>query len=156
MLKLIPSSDCSHAREALSARLDGELSELEGAGLDGHLRACAECSAFARELQALSLGLHAAALEQPRIEIFVPLRRRPLAGLRTAAAAAAIVAVAAGSAFAVGGLVGNHGRPGIAVTGIPGSDFLAVHTDSAEQHALAMARNLGPSEPLRVGGVIAV
>jgi predicted anti-sigma-YlaC factor YlaD len=156
MLKLIPSSDCSHAREAVSVRLDGELSELEEAGLDGHLRACADCSAFARELQALGRELHAAALEQPGIQIFVPVRRRPLAGLRTAAAAAAIVAVAAGSAFAVGGLVGNHGRPGLAMTGIAGSDFLAVHTDSAEQHTLAMARNLGPTEPLRVGGVIPV
>lgn len=157
MLKAIPPSECMRARESVSARLDGELSELEAAGLDDHLRACAECSADARELHALSVELRAASLEQPQIEVFVPARRRPLVRLRTAAAAAAIVAVAAGSAFAVGGVVGVHGGPAaITLTGAAGSDFLSIQADSNEQHILAMVRHLAPSEPLRVGGVIAV
>jgi predicted anti-sigma-YlaC factor YlaD len=39
---------CEECREAVSARLDGELTELGAAGLDVHLLACAECRAFER------------------------------------------------------------------------------------------------------------
>jgi len=142
MLRAIPPSECMRARESVSARLDGELSELEAAGLDKHLHACAECSAFARELHALSAELCAAPLEQPKITVFAPARRRPLVRLQTAVAAAAIVAVAAGSSFTV--------------TGTAGADFLSLQADSNEQHILAMRRRLEPSDSLRSGRVIAV
>jgi predicted anti-sigma-YlaC factor YlaD len=145
------------ARESVSARLDGELSELEAAGLDNHLRACAECSAFARELHALSAELCAAPLEQPKITVFAPARRRPLVRLQTAVAAAAIVAVAAGSSFAVGRVVGVHGGPtATTVIGTAGADFLSLQADSNAQHILAMRRRVEPSDSLRSGRVIAV
>src|SRR5882757_7711975 len=111
MLSAIPPSDCQSARESISAGLDGELSELEVAGLDKHLRDCAECTAFAAQLHALHSELCAAPLEQPQIQVFVPLfvpARRSLGRLRAAVAVAALVAVAGGSSFAAGRVVGAH------------------------------------------------
>ena len=155
MLNLTPSK-CASARESLSRRLDGELSELEAARLDDHLRDCAECSAYARELHAIAIELRSAALEQPKIMVFVPARRRPLVRAQTAGAAAAIVAVAAGSSFAIGRVVGVHGwRTATTVTGTAGAG-LSVQADSAEQHRLAMVRRPAPGNSLRVGRVIAV
>ncbi len=142
------------ARESVSARLDGELSELEAAGLDDHLRGCVDCSAFARELHALGAQLRAAPLERPEIEVFVPARRRPLVRLQTAAAAAAIVAVAAGSSFAVGRVVGVHGASRGSAVGTVPADFLSLQADSTEQHILAMLPRLAPVSTL--GRVIAL
>jgi predicted anti-sigma-YlaC factor YlaD len=144
------------ARESVSARLDGELSELEAAGLDDHLRACADCSAFALELHALSSGLRAATLEQPRIAAFAPARRRPIVRLQTAAAAAAIVAVVAGSSFAVGRVVGIHGAGHGGLVGAVAADSLSVQADSTRQHVLAMLPRLAPVRTLRGGRLIAV
>ncbi|HEV7133522.1 MAG TPA: zf-HC2 domain-containing protein [Gaiellaceae bacterium] len=154
MLRALPPDECSRARESVSARLDGELSELEAAGLDDHLRACAECSAFARELHALGSALRTASLEQPRIQVFATARRRPLVRLQTAAAAAAIVAVAAGTSFAAGRLLGVHGTPPSA-GGVP-AEFLSVRADSTRQHVLALLPRLVEERQLRVGRDIAL
>src|SRR4051794_14748864 len=131
MLSAIPPNECARARESISAGLDDALSDFEAAGLDAHLRGCAECSAFARQLHALHSVLCAAPLEQPKVQGFVPARRRPLVRLQTVAAAAAIVVVAAGSSFAVGRVVGAHGRStAAALTRTAGSDFLSIQADS--------------------------
>src|SRR5262245_9022317 len=107
MMSSMPS-DCTKAREAASALADGELSELEAVQLDGHLRSCPDCEAFAASVTALAARLRGADLEQPVLPAFVPRRRRPAAfRLQTAAAAVALVA-AAGSAFAVGHVVGSQ------------------------------------------------
>lgn len=155
MLSLVPPTDCARAREAASARLDDELSELEVAVLDHHLRACTECSAFVRELHALSSSLRRATLEQPQIEVFAPARRRPLLPLRAATAAAAIVALVTGFAFVVGRVAGVHGAPKVTLTGTA-ADFLSVQADSNEQHLLAMVRQPEPRDSLRFGHTTAV
>jgi predicted anti-sigma-YlaC factor YlaD len=54
MLRPVPPSDCDRARQAASAAVDGELSELERVILDAHLAVCPECEAFAGELQSLA------------------------------------------------------------------------------------------------------
>jgi len=145
MLRALPPDECTRARESLSARLDGELSELEAAGLDDHLRACAECSAFARELHALGTALRAAPLEQPRIQVFASARRRPLVRLQTAAAAAAIVAVAAGSSFAVGRAIGVHGASHRRAAT---TEDLSLRADSVQQHILALLPRFAPTSTL--------
>ncbi len=154
MLNLIPPSKCASAREALSCRLDGELSEHEAARLDDHLRDCAECSAYARELHAIAIELRSAPLEQPKIMVFVPARRRPLVRLQTVAAAAAVVAVAAGSSFVVGRAVGvhdtGHSRSVRTVT----ADAISIRADSTRQHVLAMLRRSEPVGEVRVGQTI--
>ena len=42
MLSQVPPNDCLRARESISARLDGELSELGVARLAAHLRGCTD------------------------------------------------------------------------------------------------------------------
>lgn len=65
MLTPVPTSDCLLAREAASARLDGELSELETARLELHLRDCAACSAYASELDTIAVRLRTAPWSRP-------------------------------------------------------------------------------------------
>jgi predicted anti-sigma-YlaC factor YlaD len=48
--------DCTTAREALSARLDGELSPVMGAALDEHLSGCAACTAADGALARVTRG----------------------------------------------------------------------------------------------------
>jgi anti-sigma factor RsiW len=108
MLTPVPPTACARAREAASARLDGELAELQEAQLAAHLRSCPECEAYAAAIGEVSRQLSAAPLAQPAGAMFVPQRRRR-AGFVPAAAAAAIVVAVAGSSFAVGGVLGSQG-----------------------------------------------
>ena len=107
MLQTIPPSDCLTAREAASARADGELSSLDAARLDAHLRGCGDCRAFAGSLAGLSALLGGADLEQPSAPVFVQRSRRPVLRMN-AAAAAVTIALAAASSFAVGHFVGSE------------------------------------------------
>lgn len=111
MLRLLPSGDCIEAREAISARLDGELGELDAARLDGHLRACPECTAFAAEAAAGAALLRDAALEQPPAWTWAEpaATRRRFGGVAGAVAAAAVVvAAAAAPSFLLGRTLGQQ------------------------------------------------
>ena len=109
MLTPVPPSDCTRARESASARLDGELVELQAAQLEAHLRSCPECQAYADGIAASTRLLRAAALDQPASAMFTPMpQRRRRIGVLPAAAAAAIVIAVAGSSFAVGGMLGRQ------------------------------------------------
>ncbi len=107
-----------HERERLSAYLDGELRPAERAGVEAHLAACPECTAFLAELAAVdetAASLPAAAPEgyfdnfparvrarlQPR-RAALPVRRVPV--WTWAAAAALLLAV-------ITPLTLRHGRP---------------------------------------------
>jgi len=105
MLTPVPDSACTKAREAVSARLDGELNELDAHRLDQHLQGCPACRAFAAGVSAVALELRTAEPVAVPEGIFVPHRRRvaaPLAGV----AAALLIAAATGSSFLVGHLLG--------------------------------------------------
>lgn len=54
---------CDQAREALSARLDGELPQLDDPTLDAHLDSCAACQSHARALAGLHRSLRVRAAE---------------------------------------------------------------------------------------------
>jgi predicted anti-sigma-YlaC factor YlaD len=105
------------AREAASARLDGELVELHAVQLEAHLRVCPDCRSFADGIAATGSLLRRAALDMPSEPMFVPIeaRRRRFAAVPAAVAAAIVVAVAA-SSFAVGGLLGRQGSKAPAPT----------------------------------------
>ena len=89
---------CERARAWASLRVDGELSELQSALLDAHLRRCPTCREFARGAEDLAAALASARLEQPaQLELVLPPRGRLRALGRTALAAGtvAIASVAA-------------------------------------------------------------
>jgi len=118
MLTPVPPTECTRAREAASARLDGELSELELAQLDIHLAGCLDCADYARLIAATTAQLRAADVVQPEEPILVPRLRRRLR-IVPAAAAAAVIAGVAASSFALGGALGSHspqGRPSATTT----------------------------------------
>ena len=56
--------NCEQALAAISARLDGELSEAESRELDAHLVSCASCRALAKELTELEAGLDLLPMEE--------------------------------------------------------------------------------------------
>ena len=121
MLSPVPNSDCDRAREGASARLDGELGQLDAARLEAHLAVCAECRAFAERIRTATVQVRKAPLEPAPAEVFVAHRRsfvRPR--VATAAAATLLVAAAAGSSFLLGQQVGaraGHVRTVVAAAG---------------------------------------
>jgi predicted anti-sigma-YlaC factor YlaD len=138
------------AREAASARLDGEASELDAARLEAHLLACPGCRAYAWGIAGVAAELRAAPLERPRAELGmsslgVPRRRRM--PVSAAAAAVALVAAVTGISFAVGSVFGAHAVP--SSTAARTTDAVFVHQDSTQQHLLAMlnASKLVPPPP---------
>jgi len=88
---------CARARFWASLRLDGELSELEGALLDAHLGRCDDCRAVADGFGAAA-GLLRATPEEPIAPVAVDLPRSPRRLLATVAVAALLLlGVIAGS-----------------------------------------------------------
>jgi hypothetical protein len=98
-LHVTRSRACDQARALVSLRLDDELSELEQALLDAHLGACAACTSFAADVEAVTTQLRRAPLVGLDRALTLPAapRRAYLRGLQTAAAGAvAAAAVVAG------------------------------------------------------------
>jgi hypothetical protein len=98
---------CARARFWTSLRLDGELSELEGALLDAHLAQCPDCGAFTASAEASTAALRDAAPDVvAHIAVTLPASpRRVFAGV----VAAAVVV----SAALLGGLGdGSHPTQG--------------------------------------------
>src|SRR5689334_11153931 len=79
---------CARARFWVSLRVDGELSELEGALLDAHLGRCPDCAEFAAGTAVSTDWLRSAELERPApFTVAVPKSpRHAVAGLVAAAA----------------------------------------------------------------------
>jgi predicted anti-sigma-YlaC factor YlaD len=97
------------ARESVSGGLDGELSELERAWLDAHLRSCAGCSVWADEVAVATAELRRAPLA--RLERVPELpRRRRLVSARAAAAVTAAAAAVVVAGISAGGLLTPSGR----------------------------------------------
>jgi predicted anti-sigma-YlaC factor YlaD len=150
MLTPLPPSDCQRAREAVSAQLDGELSEVGSARLSAHLRDCTACAGYAVEAAAISTRLRAAPLERPTTPIELPSRRRT-PGVRVAATAA-VAAAAALASVTLGDSLSSSHQPGRTAT-------LALMAPSLEQdvvnqHILAMERRLPLDPAIRVGRIV--
>jgi predicted anti-sigma-YlaC factor YlaD len=67
---------CERARQWISLRADGELSDFEGFMLAAHQRRCAECRAFGESVDVMSAALREATQEPFLQRIEVPPRRR--------------------------------------------------------------------------------
>jgi anti-sigma factor RsiW len=128
--------ECERMREAVSAQLDGELSELEAIRLRTHLEACASCREFEASAGFSTTALRAAPLEPLTQPIALPSRRRVSVHFRVpAAAAAAVLMVAAGGVFE-----SLHG--GAAIRGSRASD--AAYNNRLDMRQIALqqqARN---------------
>jgi anti-sigma factor RsiW len=99
---------CSRAREWVSLRLDGELSELERLLLWRHLARCAECHAFSESVEATTRAIRETPQERPSRSLEpAPRPARPHARRRLAVAAIVVGAAAAGAVAGV--LVGSGG-----------------------------------------------
>ena len=109
----------AHERERLSAYLDGELAPAERAGVEAHLAACAECTAFLAELAAVDEAAAALPAEAPAgyFETF-PARlrlrlepRKPAAPVRRLPSWTWAVAAALVLAVVTPLTLREHGRP---------------------------------------------
>lgn len=154
MLIPVPPSECMRAREAVSGRLDGELSELEEARLGVHLRRCPACREFAAQAAALADELRRAPLERPAAAIFAPRRRTRVSALRMQAAAAAAVAVAATGSLVLGRMVGGGGGELQFTSSAPAGDVGSARADSAEQRLLALLPRAPRNVLVRNGGAV--
>ena len=132
----VRSAPCDRARNWVSLRLDGALSELESALLDRHLAGCAECRRFDADVAASTARLRAAPLETPVAQFGLPARSRrgrlvALQGVGTiaAAVAAALTLVSGGSRPAPPAQGAAAGGPALAVAAAPRSpdNTLGVH-----------------------------
>ena len=119
------TTSCEQAGQWISLRLDGELSELEQAGLDRHLDHCAGCSARAAEWAGIAQLLRSAPLVEFERELARAgsRGRRVLVPARSAAFAAVLSAAAAAVAFV---LLGTSGAAQ------PGRNALQFRSHSAE------------------------
>ena len=79
--------NCEQALEAISARLDGALSEEENWELETHLASCASCRALLKELTELEEGLETLPVEAP--ETLAPSVMRTIRAEKAAQAAPA-------------------------------------------------------------------
>jgi anti-sigma factor RsiW len=88
---------CARARFWASLRIDGELSELEGALLDAHLVRCADCSALAEGFTASAVALRSAPLLRVApVALDLPRSSRRLLALIAVAAVLVLGAVTGG------------------------------------------------------------
>jgi predicted anti-sigma-YlaC factor YlaD len=117
---------CERARLWASLRLDGELSELEGALLNAHLVRCAGCRAVADGFDASTTALRAAPLQR-LTPVDVDLPRSPRRLLATIAVAAVLVL-----GVITGGLVRGQ-----------------VSHDSSKPRAVAVVANFETPDQLR-------
>jgi anti-sigma factor RsiW len=103
------SHRCDRARAWASLRVDDELSQLESALLDAHLRECATCRAFAARIAASTAAVRKAGLQQLPHPVLVSVpRRRAHRGVAGAfVAAAMLAATAAGAVFGLHSLGGH-------------------------------------------------
>src|SRR3712207_5392216 len=92
---LAKTTRCIRAREQLSLRLDGVLSEFENELLNAHLAPCDDCRQFEREIAEGTEWQPAEPLEPLARDVALPLRRGRgvLRGVQAVAAAAAVAAV---------------------------------------------------------------
>jgi len=148
MSSSVVPEECGRARESISARLDRELSELDSAHLDAHLRRCPACSAHARDVSGLTVTLREAPLERPGLEVWVPQRRRAIALHRLPLRAAAAAAVVAALSFVAGHYAGSGVTRTITVTRPVAS---SPNADLLDRQVLAMVRQ-GPSKRIPPSG----
>ena len=104
---------CERARQWVSQRLDGELSQIESARLDRHLARCTGCAVFARRVEQVAVAVRSLPLARPSHPVSFPAMHGPrLSTSRLLAVGACVAVVVAGVAS---GLVASGGQPGAGI-----------------------------------------
>jgi len=139
---------CERARQWSSLRLDGELSELEGALLEKHLETCGSCVSFAERLTATALSLRTTPPEAPRFSFQIPKRTRvPFPASRRVAVAA--IAAALGLGSLVGSMLQRQPAANPAPEG-PQISFLT--RDVSQLRQIPRGTHVAPPAPARDPG----
>ncbi len=114
---------CDRAREWVSLRLDDEISELEDALLEAHLRRCGACREYEASIRGAVLSLRARPLERMDQPIVVSGRRRallrPAAVARVAAVVAAVIGVTTVLSTQAAKGPASHGSNTVPVASVP-------------------------------------
>lgn len=71
---MAPGRQCGRCREWVSLDLDAELSEFEAVVMRRHVRSCADCRSFARELSAATALVRDTAPAEPEAAVTLPPR----------------------------------------------------------------------------------
>jgi hypothetical protein len=138
---------CERARQWSSLRLDGELSELEGALLDKHLGTCGSCFAFDARLRATATSLRTTPPEPPRVRFQVPERTRVRFPASRRLAVAAIAA-----ALALGSLVGSMLHRPAANPAPEGPQISLLTRDMSQLRQIPRGKHIAPPAPAREPG----
>jgi predicted anti-sigma-YlaC factor YlaD len=138
---------CERARQWSSLRLDGELSELEGALLDKHLETCGSCVSFDERLTATALSLRTTPPEPSRIHFQIPKRTRvPFPASRRVAVAAIAAALALGS------LVGSMLQRPAPTPAPQGPQISLLTRDVTQLRQIPRGKQIVPPAPARDPG----
>jgi anti-sigma factor RsiW len=136
---------CERARTWAALQPDGELSTFEQRLLRSHLDRCAECSAFAARVAAVTTAVRAAPLEPLAHPVSMPgmLRRRArrFAPRRVVYPAAAAVAAAA-FVLSIGSAVSVSGGEGLTTAAAPILVFVDSNDDRRENLDMRQLRRL--------------
>jgi predicted anti-sigma-YlaC factor YlaD len=121
---------CRRAREWVSLRLDGELSELERLLLRRHLARCEGCRTTAEHVERTATLMRSAPLEHPSrgVAEALPARTRPRIRYRILAAAAVVAA-----GVGIGSVAGISGDGATPVAPQPPTTEIALLPPSGEQ-----------------------
>ena len=144
---------CERARAQISARLDGELSDLEGAELSRHLTACGSCRTYAADVGSFSRVLRTAPVEELDFPIAIPRRRHVVAArIQIGAAAAAALAM-----VALGALHGGLGSRALtSSTGLGGTQAARpAYLDSAVYEQRLIKAALAAHSRAHTGSAVA-
>jgi anti-sigma factor RsiW len=138
---------CERARQWSSLRLDGELSELEGALLEKHLETCGSCVSFDERLTATALSLRMTPPEPPRVGFQIPKRTRVSFPASRRVAVAAIAA-----ALALGSLVGSLLHRPAANPAPEGPQISFLTRDVTQLRQIPRGTHIAPPVPARDPG----
>lgn len=144
------STDCEHARGAISESLDGELSEVEVARLEAHLAHCQACRAYSANTARTASLLRDAPLETLDFPIALPSRRLAVARRLQVAAAAAALVLTVGLSAVIGSVGG--GGSGLSVRSASASSAQPAKLRFTEQELRMLYRASSARDGLNVHG----
>ena len=139
MGQIVSILDCERVRESVSASVDGELSQVEAAGLEPHLASCESCRLYAAGSVETARLLRSAPREELGFTIALPARRYALAHKVQVAAAAAAIAATVGLSALVGTLGSTRTSSSDAQAFAGTSEPIALRNPEAELRMLQRA-----------------